>query len=657
MRTCPTLALLFCTTALAAQADHARTSELAREIDGFVAKALEESQQKANPIVDDATYVRRAYLQIVGRIPSADEVHAFLTDSGSDKRHRLVDRLLESPGRVSHEFHFWADLLRGRSRLMRQTSGEPFLHWIKESLAQNKPYDKMVREMLEASGPAHQRGHGATGYLLRDLEMPLDSMANTMRVFLGTRIECAQCHNHPFDKWTQLDFYKVAAFTGGVKYRADMGLETEQERKLRELARQLYEEHGTRAQQVLGNLRRNLGVGIEGGGFGLIRLPENYQYKDAQPNQVVAAKTPFGPTAQVEPQPVAETRRPQRPLVRPAAQKGKAPPLQAKDVGARYAFADWVVDEQNPRFAAVIANRLWKQVFGLGVVEPVDDFRDDTKASNPALLGRLEGIMVEVRFDMKEFERVLLYTKLFERAVPAEEPKAETAYLFPGPLLRRMSPEQFWDSLVTLGSADPDDELGTWGRRAEEVYARYDKFGTGDLVALKEEVEFQILRDKDPAKFRELQRERVREALMNGEAPPGSGKSPRRRDVELGLVRASELPSPAPDGHLLRQLGQSEREIVEGAHAEANVPELLTLMNGFVDQKLMANKESTLRHTLDAQKSVPDKITAMFVAVLSRKPTPAETTQWTSLLGREGGLGFVDLAWVLVNSNEFRFVR
>ncbi|HLQ38725.1 MAG TPA: DUF1549 domain-containing protein, partial [Planctomycetota bacterium] len=250
----------------------------AARIDSLVEQGLQRAGQQPNPTIDDATFVRRAYLANVGRIPTLRECEAFLADQGTDKRGQLIDELLDAPGHVSSESNFWADLLRARSRLMRQVSGEPFLQWIKDALVQDLPYDRMVTEMLTATGAANERGKGATGFLLRDLNMPHDAMANTLRVFLGTRLECAQCHNHPFDKWTQKQFYEMAAFFGGLQYRANLGA-TALGQELRATAR----EADDKQKQLVRRIAQQIGVGLQGSGNGQEHLPADYKYDDSKP--------------------------------------------------------------------------------------------------------------------------------------------------------------------------------------------------------------------------------------------------------------------------------------------------------------------------------------------------------------------------------------
>ena len=151
----------------------------AQRIDRLLEGGLRRHQQEPNAVVDDATFLRRSYLTIVGRIPTLQETEAFLADQAPDKRAQLTDGLLDSAGRTSHFANWWFDILRVRSR-SRRLSGEPFAHYIRESIQSDKPYDEFVREMVTATGAAHQRGNGATGLLMRDMNMPHDSMANTL---------------------------------------------------------------------------------------------------------------------------------------------------------------------------------------------------------------------------------------------------------------------------------------------------------------------------------------------------------------------------------------------------------------------------------------------------------------------------------------------
>jgi len=191
----------------------------AAKIDDLVEKGLKKEEMKPNGGINDDVFLRRAYLDIVGRVPTIEEAENFHGSTYPRKRSQLVSDLLESDGHVSHAFNFWADVLRINSALgngARQAE-DAYQLWLKEGLKNNKPYDQMVYEMVSATGKVWD--NGAIGYYIRDRGMPLDNMSNTVRIFLGTRLECAQCHNHPFDKWTQMDYYHMAAFSYGMSAR------------------------------------------------------------------------------------------------------------------------------------------------------------------------------------------------------------------------------------------------------------------------------------------------------------------------------------------------------------------------------------------------------------------------------------------------------
>ncbi|HTI52264.1 MAG TPA: DUF1549 domain-containing protein, partial [Planctomycetaceae bacterium] len=188
--------------------------QAAREIDALVEASYQKYGVTPNPTTTDSQFVRRIYLDITGTIPTFQQTKRFLSNREPAKRAILIDELLNSDGYASHYFNYWADVLRYTDQLTLSVRGEPYRQWIKQSLAENKPWNKFVGELLMAEGLIWQ--NPATGYLQRDANMPLDNMNNTVRIFLGTRIGCAQCHNHPFDRWTMNDYYGWASFFSQV---------------------------------------------------------------------------------------------------------------------------------------------------------------------------------------------------------------------------------------------------------------------------------------------------------------------------------------------------------------------------------------------------------------------------------------------------------
>lgn len=677
MRRKPILAFLLLSPFAAAPAQQPRpvaatrtlpaAMAMARQVDQLLAAGLRQHGSAPTPRIDDETFLRRAYLAIVGRIPDLRECESFLAEQDPDKRARLVDALLESPGHASHEANFWFDLLRVKSRL-RQLSGEPFAHFIRQAILDDVPYDEFVRRMLVADGPAQQEGNGATGFLLRDANMPHDAMANTLRLFLGTRLECAQCHNHPFDRWTQQEFYGMAAFFGGLRYRTEavpLGPEV----------RRALQQADDRTRLLVRRTVQSVTTGLAGGGTGMEQLPDDYKYEDATPRSQVFARTIFGANVKL-------TRtEPARP-----ARRAARPPAAPADVGSRRAFADWLTSKDNPRFAKVAVNRVWQRLFGRGLIDPVDDLKDDTQAVHPALQAHLERLLVELRFDLRQFQRVLLLSDLFQREAVRSDPAADRPFLFEGPLLRRASAEQLWDSLLLLVVPDLDSHLRPPDARAREAYQQFEQ-----AASLTEQQLLQMIREPqlvlqqererrlaaaqrqpqrpDPEqqeRLRALQQALVRARRQNDAAEverlqrelqqlraPAAGRLAAGRDE---LLRASDLPQPAPPGHLLQQFGQSDRETVDAASREANVPQALTMMNGFVDQRIMG-ASSSLRAALRTAGSPAAQVHAAFLSVLSRRPRADELAAWQPALAAGADEALRDLVWVLCNSNEFRFLR
>ena len=603
--------------------------EDAARLDAVLDRGLQRRSQTALPLTDDATFLRRAYLTIVGRIPTLAETETFLADQNPDKRDVLCDQLLDSPGHTSHFANFWFDQLRVKSRI-QDISGEPFADYLRSSIQQDKPYDQLVHEMLVATGPGHQQGNGATGMLLRDKNMPHDAMANALRLFLGTRLECAQCHNHPFDIWTQKQFFEMAAFFGGLRYRDESTLPN-----LVGLRTELAGLDDRTRQRALNLVRRN-NQGLEGSGSGVERLPRDYKYEDLKPGTAVLANTLFGADVKLK-YPEQKKGEPQRP------RRDQRPQPGAAGIDSRGALADWMTSKKNPQFAKVIANRMWARTFGAGVVEPLDDFKKDTEPVHPELMVQIEKLMVDLDFDLRQFERVLVHTKLFQRESPAGDADADAVFTFQGPMLRRMTAEQTWDSLLTLVFADIDERLRPPDARAQQVYQQFAEFANADakdLIALaqndqpmraqqqqqrqREEMRQQVAADAELEKKAAPLRRQLNQARRNGDQKQVAAiaEELQRLGVPLGqraargregdLLRASDLQQPAPPNHLLRQFGQSTRETVDGASTVATVPQVMTLLNGFLDQRVLEG-QSALRASLDTAQNGERRVRIAFL--------------------------------------------
>ncbi len=674
-----------------------RKSTLAysRNIDAIIESHLAQNDQARNPEIDDATFLRRIFLDAIGRIPNLDEAEEFLQSDASQKRSDLIDELLDSYGYVSRQFNFLADLLRVRTRLSNNAPGEPYIDFIKDSLEQNKPFDQFVYELLSADGPLLEKGNGAVGYHLRDRNMPEDNMSNTVRVFLGTRLECAQCHDHPFDKWTQRQYFEMVAFTGGIQYRADEN-GANYGRQIRELRKMTSDGNSKLDGNVAAAVRRTLQAtssGISGSGTGLARLPENYEGSHGKANEIVTAKTMFKNKEIIEvdiPKVNAKRKRQKNKKFR------KGVP-GAKQIGSREAYAQWLTNVDNPRFAKVIANRLWKQAFGIGLIEPIDVIEDSTIASNPELMDYLTEVMIEIDFDMKQFLRIIYNTKAWQAEVTRTDVLEVQDYGFPGPLMRRLSAEQLWDSMVGLTVDAIDRRSSSEVRLAAagkvDIYEFYEKVkgkSLKEMYAMMEEKfrgrgmmmgqgatpkEAMAKMKSDARKVAKKKREERNKQLqrINQQVVRAKRSGDREKARELMIQRtkivssarskgdqfkrASELPSPAPAKHLLREFGQSDRETIENANTDPAVTQVLRLMNGFVDSTIGRDPNSVLTRNVLFADNEKEAIQAVYLTMLTRMPTNAESRLWHEDFAKDSKSAYTDLVWTLINSNEFIFVR
>lgn len=718
MRTFSLLILLVCTLlpSIASAENHSQT------IDGLIDQSLVQAGVQPNERLNDYAFARRAYLSVIGRIPTETELARFIAQPD---RAKLIDQLFEQPGRVSHDYNFWADLLRVTDKVAGVAGGfDDYERWLKRAIAENMAYDDFVTELVTARGFVGE--NGAAGFYLRDRGMPLDHFANTAQVFLGTRMVCAQCHDHPFEQWAQLDFYKLAALSAQMEV---VSLPADIAEKIRQ---------ATSPKSSAKNRGRSVGAYVK---FfrnsaveetdNLLRLPHDYQYDDARPKSLVEPGTPFGDA------------------------------ISVRDDESRSAeLARWMTAESNPRFARVIANRLWKRVMGVGVVEPVDDLDSGVEVADERLLDALERMMRELDYDLIAFQKVLYRTKLFERIATAYEVNDEEHFYFPGPRHRRLSAEQIWDSIGVLVREDFDEtltekreNLGTQYRenafnvlrnlkdgdailaRTDEVaqvaanavektydyrqeleqlveandkqgardwlnrliaednrdLARFSeltgngddpgpakmsqtgfhgqrqalvKLATGSFPALKEQYVEHFFR-QIPPRIAELKRAAEAEAAFDKQyqrikttdgrlAADQYRRVWRLKQQTKWIKRASELGNPSPASHLLRELGQSDRELIDNNRRDSSIPQLLELRNGGIVERLN-NPETELWVNLRGLKDSRAVIESLYLQMLTRPPRPQEIALLLPEFQASETEGIRTTIWVLLNTSEFLF--
>jgi hypothetical protein len=619
-------------------------------IDRLVEAPLEKLKIRVQPVVKDPVFVRRVYVDIVGRIPTADEIKAFSKTRGRDKRYKLIRKLLDSEGYVNNFYNYWADILRMKTRVDRLNGqhGLPYIAWLKNTLRNNVPYDVFVRELLTAEGENWKKGNGATGYYLRDINMLEDNMSTTVQIFLGTQLQCAQCHNHPFDKWKRKEFYEMAAFTSGL--RAGRFAQKNVTRVLKGIKNHKYR------PQISGYIK-DTGASVWATNKKTF-LPKDYQYKDFRPNSMVTPVTMFDKTLSVS--------------------YKKKP----RDI-----YANWMTSVDNPRFTTVIINRLWKKVMGRGLIEPVDQFKDDTIASNGKLMHYLTQEMIRQEFDIKKILTILFSTKAYQRPALAEDWNPEKVYHFAQPIRHRMSAEEIWDSMMTLVLPDVDERQGRseWNKHQgaylmlKKDPERYQKVvtefydGRRDVEKINSKIKELRKKLKTDKKNRDLKDQlnklyqdknragnKMNHVLHDYYVNDGPGKKSNNGDKKYaGLrpnyVRASELNSPDKKDSFLGLLGQSDRMLVQGSHRQGSVTQILDFYNGTV-QNAVLNPNSKIMREATALGKSDAKMEYIFLSVLGRKYDSKEKKLFSNVLKRGGNKGTADLIWVLLNTHEFMFV-
>jgi hypothetical protein len=379
-------------------------------------------------------------------------------------------------------------------------------------------------------------------------------------------------------------------------------------------------------------------------------LPDDYKYSDGKPGDPISPKLiMWAPKTDAL---LSSYKNAMAEL----SVKGK----KAAEVNPRDVFAKWMTSPENPRFAMTIANRLWKLVFGIGVKEPVYDLDTPDDANNPMLLYHLSREMVRVKFDLRAFMRLLCNTQAYQREAITKQVNPGEPYYFPGPILRRMTAEQAWDSCVTLAIGDKVD--GYKIQRADK-YSEVMLLKSGDLTAETIKAKLADMREargllgggggnkpvKNPKKAAMLRRMQAAQA----DADDVDHVRPQVLDG-LVLARASELPQPERDQHFLRMFGQSDRQIADSGSDEGSVPQVLMLMNGEA-QNVLRNPESLVLATAMKQPDAREQISSLYLSFFSRNPTPDELKDAEEAL--KSGLTVSDLTWVLFNTREFIFVQ
>lgn len=327
-------------------------------IDDLVWQKLKSLNITPSESADDAKFMRRAHVDIIGRLPTPQEVRDFLSSTDPNKREKLIDSLLDRPEYIDHWANKWADLLRPNPYRVGIKAVLNYDNWIREQFRHNRPYDQFVRELVTARGSTWYNG-AAT--MFRDRRSPEELTTIVSQLFLGIRLECAKCHHHPFEKWSQDDFYSFAAYFAKV-----------------------------------GRKGRGLSPPISGSEE-IILLSNRGEVQHPLTGEALSPRPLFGEAPEIK--------------------DGSDP---------REALARWITSKENRYFAAVQVNRVWADMMGRGIVEPVDDLRATNPPTNGPLLDALVDYFREQNYDLKKLIRVIALSQVYSlSSVPGERNVAD----------------------------------------------------------------------------------------------------------------------------------------------------------------------------------------------------------------------------------------
>lgn len=361
-------------------------------VDRFTKKKWEQLGVVPSDLSTDEQFFRRVSLDLTGTLPTPEKIKAFNENKDPAKRDKLIDELLET-AEYSYLFaNKWADILRvkRRGQADRATGTFAFHTWIREAIASDMPYDQFARRILAANGEESQN---PTTVWYKELNDPQQFVDDTAQVFLGLRIACAQCHHHPYEKWSQDDYWGLAAFFGRV---------------------------GRKNVKILGA-------------------------QNGEAQRLVVYNKPTGAVTNKRTNAPAQIK----------ALDGPAMDIPADD-DPRHKLVDWMSDKDNPFFARAVANRYWAHFFGRGIVDPLDDMRVTNPPSNPELLDALAKELVSSKYSLKHLVKTIVKSRTYQlSAVPNEfnkHDKQSFARFYP----RRMSAEVLYDAVnqVTASKAN-----------------------------------------------------------------------------------------------------------------------------------------------------------------------------------------------------------
>ncbi|MFP6620206.1 MAG: DUF1553 domain-containing protein, partial [Pirellulaceae bacterium] len=360
-------------------------------IDELVAKKLQRMKILSSDLCSDAEFVRRIYLDLTGLPPSVADIHKFLADGRETKikRNELIDQLVGNAAYIDHWTNKWADLLLVNRKFLGVEGSVAFRKWIHGEISANTPYDEFVRKILTATGSNRENPPASYFKISRT---PQDTMENTTQLFLAVRFSCNKCHDHPFERWTQDQYYQTAAFL------AQFGLAKDPASGKKELGKTAVE-----AGKPL---------------YEIVSDKKDGEIKHDRTGEITAPKFPY---------PVKFT----------------AP----DNAPRRQQLAHWITSPDNPYFARSYMNRIWGYLMGVGLIEPLDDIRAGNPPTNPELLDRLAADFIEKNFDVRQLVKLICKSRTYQLSISTNVWNEDDVFNFSHATARRLPAEVLYDAI------------------------------------------------------------------------------------------------------------------------------------------------------------------------------------------------------------------
>lgn len=636
--------------------------ETKTKIDELVITKLRKLGVEPSGVCSDSEFLRRASLDISGTLPSADEVRAFIADSSANKRERKVDELLTRPAYAA----WWAtrlcDILGNSENQIRRNYGvgspyEQWYHWVNRQVAENKHYDDLVegvvlavsrtsddQKFVDYCKEMNAFGLGEKEYADRET-MPWYWARQNMRkssekalsfsyAFLGVRLQCAECHKHPFDQWSQQDFNQFTAFFNRVNY-------------------------GPRERDEIQKMLTSLGAADK-------KLGNNEKQKiltaAARDGKVIPYDEVY-----VTPAPKSNSKRDKEKaasgtrVITPKVLGGEEM-VDASFADPREPLMDWLRDKNNPYFARAFVNRVWSNYFNVGIVEPADDMNLANAPSNKELLDWLAAAFIEHDYDMKWLHRTIVLSDTYQRSWQTNASNEHDVRNFSHMVPRRMPAEVVYDAVIAATAGNKE-----LAQRAEDPVSTcsiglskgYTVRGTGGSYALnvfgkpKRETPCDCERSNEPSLLQTVYLRNDGEMFRTIERNNGfiaeSGKSLLKggnvakdatRKLEALAARVKELEVQLDKAR--KGSDKSKADRLKKEYKEAN--------SALSDAKKQAAEAAST-----PPKSVPELIDEAYLRTFARLPSKDERTSAEKYIAdsEDAAAGLRDLVWALINAKEF----